>query len=78
MKGAPQELDPEEAMTKSKTSWRGGTDLLGQPDPKERSHSGHHNRKISVFGSWSFTLPSRKLQHSRPFQTRPQGRRREG
>jgi hypothetical protein len=29
---------------------------------KERSHSGHHNRKISVFGSWSFTLRSRKLQ----------------
>jgi hypothetical protein len=29
MKGAPQELDPEEAMTKSKTSWRRGTDLLG-------------------------------------------------
>jgi DNA-binding CsgD family transcriptional regulator len=33
MKGAPQELDPEEAMTKSKNSWRGGTDLPGQPDP---------------------------------------------
>jgi hypothetical protein len=33
MKGALQELDPEEAMTKSKNSWRGGTDLPGQPDP---------------------------------------------